>query len=82
MPPLDRENETPLSLFVLVKDQNIMADGVPVALNLATARAEINRVVKDPEDQDECLRRIMAAHANMVKSITERRQQAIEDAKS
>lgn len=78
MPPLKKENETVLSLFLLVKDQNIMADGNPVALNLAVARAEIERAIKDKNDQNAALNRILAAHRKMIGLIAEQRKEQLE----
>ena len=71
MPRLERENEIPLSLFLLLKDQCIMSFNGPVALILSTARNEIAKVIGDEHDQDICLNRIMAAHRNMIKRINE-----------
>ena len=76
--PLEAENKIPLEMFVLVRDQNVMAGETPVALNLEVARREIARVVKDKEDQDVVLKRVIAAHANMLRIINEKRKEKLE----
>lgn len=74
MPVLERENELPLRLFLRLKDQNIMADGGPVAMNLITARAEIEKAIDNPADQEKCLSRILAGHQIMLNMIDEKRK--------
>jgi len=73
MPALERENEIPLTLFLVLKDQCIMSFNGPIALNLLTARAEIAKVLNDEHDQDICLNRVMAAHRNMLNILNEDR---------
>jgi len=77
MPALERENEIPLSLFLLLKDQCIMSDGYPIALILPTARSEISAVLPDKQDQDACLSRIIAAHKNLLEIIREKREEQL-----
>lgn len=77
MPILKQENEIPFNLFLLLRDQCIMAEGNPVALILSTARAEIAAILKDKQDQDICLNRILSAHRNMLKIIYEKKEEAL-----
>ena len=77
MPSLERENKLPLRLFLRLKDQNIMSDGGPVAMNLVVARSEIAREIDDRNEQEKCLLRILAAHNSMLKMISEKRKDQI-----
>jgi len=81
MPTLQKENEMVLNLFLLVKDQNVMAGETPVALNLAVARTEIERLIKDKDDQDVAISRILAAHRSMLNLINEQRREKLEEMK-
>jgi len=74
MPVLEIENEIPLSLLLLLKDQCIMSEGGPVALILPTARLEISKIITDEEDQEICLNRIITAHRRLLKLIYEKRE--------
>ena len=74
MPKLEIENQIPFQLFMLLRHQNIMTEGMPIALNLQTARAEINRVIKKETDQDIVLNRILIAHQKMIQTIHEDRR--------
>ena len=72
LPKLMPENQIPFRIFWRIKNQHIMGEVTPVDLNMAIARNEIARYIKNDADQDYCFDLIYAAYVAYVLNIRER----------
>ena len=69
IPHLWPENEIPASVFSLVQSQHIMGFNGPVDMKIDVARAEIARMVTNPEEQDLCLYLVRQAYRDCLERM-------------
>ena len=71
LPPLERENQIPMYIFEIVRDQVIMGPSGVFAIDSTVLRGEINRIISDTTDQDIVYHRVRKAHQHMLDKLRE-----------